>query len=236
ANSDTTGLFWYEIPTDPTKKWKEHTIIAAKKHEIHGGVSPKAVGDLDGDGDADVVTGQAWYENADGKGLQWIQHKNINFGEKHKYGIALKTWVTDMDGDGDNDFVQAEADNPDSRVAWFENDGKGNWTRHMIKEEGDGQDFHSLVVADFDNDGDLDVFSGGGPLSKKRHCVCYIWENTAGKNKKPSSDKWKEHVIAKKPSHEAVGGDVDGDGDIDICTKPWSIGNEHVFFQNRLID
>jgi hypothetical protein len=25
---------------------------------------------------------------------------------------------------------------------------------------------------------------------------------------------------------------VDGDGDIDICTKPWSTGNEHVFLMN----
>ena len=26
--------------------------------------------------------------------------------------------------EGDNDFVQAEAGNPDSRAAWFEDDGK----------------------------------------------------------------------------------------------------------------
>jgi hypothetical protein len=236
ANSDDTGLFWYEIPDDPTKKWTEHQIISAKEHEIHGGVSPNAVGDLDGDGDSDIVTGQAWYENVDGKGMKWKQHKNIDFGEKHKYGIALKTWVVDMDGDGDNDFVQAEADNPDSRVAWFENDGKGHWTRHIIKRKGDKQDFHSLAVADFDNDGDLDVFSGGGPLTVGRKTRCYIWENTAGKNKKPTSSQWKEHMVAEKPCHEAVAGDVDQDGDIDICSKPWSIGNEHFYLENKLID
>jgi hypothetical protein len=36
--------------------------------------------------------------------------------------------------------------------------------------------------------------------------------------------------------HEAVGGDVDQDGDIDICFKPWTTGNEHVYLQNRRID
>ncbi len=232
ANSDRTGLYWYEIPQDPTNKWREHLIMSAEEHKIHGGVSPRAVGDMDGDGDNDVVTGRAWYENLDGKGLSWKQHANIEFGEEHRYGIALKTWVVDMDSDGDNDFVQAEADDPDGRVAWFENDGKGEWTRHIIKDEGDRQDFHSLVVADFDGDGDSDVFSGGGPLSAKRRHKCYIWENTAGKAGRPVSGKWVEHVVARKPCHEAVAGDVDRDGDIDICSKPWHTGDEHFYLKN----
>ena len=177
---------------------------------------------------------RVWYENLDGHGLQWQAHHTIEFGEKHQYGVALKTWVLDMDGDLDMDFVQAEADNPDSRVAWFENDGHGQWTRHMIKDKGDHQDFHSLAVADFDGDGDPDVFSGGGPLSAKGQYKCYIWENTAGPNQCPTSKLWKEHVIATKPCHEAMAADVDGDGDIDICTKPWHVGNEHWYFENKL--
>lgn len=182
------------------------------------------------------MTGRAWCENLDGKGVRWRIHKTIDFGEEHRYGIAVKTWVIDLDGDGDMDFVQAEADNPDGRVAWFENDGRGHWTRHLIKDQGDKQDFHSLIVADFDGDGDADVFSGGGPLSAPGTHACYIWENAAGPKGRPTADQWIEHVIARKPCHEAVGGDVDGDGDIDICSKPWSTGNEHFFLQNRLVD
>lgn len=224
ANSDRTGLFWYEIPSDPTRKWTQHTIALAVDHKIHGGVSPQAVGDLDGDGDADVVTAQAWYENVDGKGLKW-KRDAIDFGQKDRYGIAVKTWVADMDGDKDLDFVQAEGDVPDGRVAWFENDGKGRFTRHIIKEKGDKQDFHSLAVADFDTDGDLDVFSGGGPLSPDKSYICYVWENAGG-------GKWIEHIVARRNCHEAVAADVDGDGDIDICFKPWSGSNEHVYLRN----
>lgn len=232
ANSDKAGLYWYEIPADPTQGWKAHLIVSAQKHLIHGGVSPKAAGDIDGDGDCDVVTGQVWYENSDGRGLEWTAHRNIAFGEKHQYGIALKTWVIDLDGDGDLDVVQAEADHPDGRVAWFENDGHGNWTCFIIKDKGDDQDFHTLVVADFDGDGDADVFSGGGPLSAKDSHTCYIWENTAGPNGRPTTKHWIEHIVARKPCHEAVAGDVDGDGDMDICTKPWSTGNEHIYLRN----
>jgi len=236
ANWDQAGLFWYEIPENPKSKWREHMVASSEEHEIHGGVSPKAVGDVDGDGDNDVVTGEAWYENSDGQGLQWQQHKNIDFGEHHKYGLAVRTWVVDLDDDGDNDFVQAEADNPDGRVAWFENDGTGNWTRHMIKDKGDQQDFHSLIVADFDLDGDQDVFAGGGPLSADSTFRSYIWENIATDGQKPSSDGWEEHVILHKPCHEAVGADVDGDGDIDICTKPWRTGDEHIYLRNMLVE
>ncbi|MFC2123203.1 FG-GAP repeat domain-containing protein [Bacteroidota bacterium] len=234
ANSDQYGLVWYEIPDNPAGLWKEYMIQPVANNKIHGGASPVPVGDIDGDGDNDIVSGKAWYENVDGKGKEWKEHKNIDFGEKHKYGIALKTWVIDMNYDGAIDIIQAEADNPDSRVAWFENDGTGNWSRHMIKDKGDGQDFHSLIVADFDNDGDWDVSSGGGPLSSQSHRI-YIWENvTKGKNDLPSSDKWIEHIIAEVPSHESVCGDVDGDGDIDICTKPWTTGNVHYYLENKM--
>ena len=227
ANSDRTGLFWYEIPKVVTNAWIAHLIASTEEHKVHGGVSPRAVADLDGDGDNDVVTGQVWFENVGG-GLKWRMHKNIDLGEKHQYGISVRTWTGDMDGDKDIDLVQAENDNPDGRIAWFENDGKGNWTRHIIRAEGQGQDFHSLAVADFDGDGDLDVYSGGGPISAAKKFGSYIWENAGG--------KWIERVLSDKQCHEAEAADVDGDGDIDICSKPWNGSNEHFFLRNMLVE
>jgi hypothetical protein len=226
ANSDKYGLVWYTIPEDPTQPWVEHMIQPSSNLKIHGGASPVPAGDLDGDGYNDVVSGKAWHKNLDGSGKLWIENRNIDFGEDHIYGIAVKTWIIDLDKDGDNDIVQSEADNPDSRVAWFENDGKGNMTMRIIKDKGDGQDYHSLIIADFDNDGHLDICSGGGPLSRNPPQV-YIWEQLAG-------NRWKEHVIASVQCHEAVGGDVDGDGDFDICTKPWTGGNIHYYIENKL--
>ena len=105
ANSDQYGLVWYDIPDNPADVWNEHMIQPVANHKIHGGASPVPTGDLDGDGDNDVVSGKAWYENMDGNGLEWKEHRNIDFGEEHKYGIALKTWVIDLDKDGDADIV-----------------------------------------------------------------------------------------------------------------------------------
>lgn len=227
AMSDRHGLFWYKIPADPTKTWQKHKIGEA----VHGGIDPRGAADIDGDGDIDVVRSNVWLENETGKGTKWVEHRNIDFGQPaSRFPFMTKTWVVDLDEDGDNDIVQAEGDCASGRVAWHQNtDGKGrNWKRYLLAEN-TNQDFHSLAVADFDSDGDLDIFSGGGPFTKALPRRWFIWENTEG-----TAKKWKRHLVfSGKRCHEAKAADVDGDGDVDICSKPWN-GNEHIYLRNML--
>jgi len=230
--SDSAGVFWYKIPADATKKWQGRKVGPG----VHGGIDPRGVGDIDGDGDNDIVRSTGWYENADGKGTSWTWHENIEGGSGGRFKDTTKSWIVDLDKDGDNDVVMTDADIEagTGRAHWFQNkDGKGrSWIRHSIASK--KGDLHTLSVADFDNDGDWDVFSGEGPLGGTgpggRH-LCFIWENLDGRGA-----KWKEHVILEgKRCHEGMTGDVDGDGDIDICSKPWN-GSLHFYLRNMLVE
>ena len=47
-----------------------------------------------------------------------------------KYGYAFGVAAADLDGDGDLDLTSCDTTN--NALYWFENDGKGNFKRHII--------------------------------------------------------------------------------------------------------
>jgi hypothetical protein len=117
--------------------------------------------DLDGDADLDVLYASrlnntiAWNENTDGQG---------NFGtqqiikiEDNALGGGQPLLAADVDGDSDLDVLVASP--LSSKIDWYENtDGKGTFgTEQVISTE--IQRSRSVVAADLDGDGDLDVLS-----------------------------------------------------------------------------
>lgn len=215
--SDRNNIRWYKVPTDPRQPWKRTDIGPS----VHAGL---AVGDLDGDGDLDVIRSNLWFENVDGKGTQWKIHENIPFGNPNEpYRLATRCSVVDMDADGDADLVMTENEIRGGRIGWLENrDGKGGeWSLHLLPS-GDTAArgaYHSLIVADFDLDGDWDIFTcemEGIPGEKQPRW--FVWENLDGKGQ-----NWTEHVVLDMGlgGHEAVAADFDGDEDLDIISKLW---------------
>ena len=86
--------------------------------------------DLDGDGDADVLSASgwddevAWYENLGGGvfGAQQVITNLANY--------AQSVYATDLDGDGDADVLSASSN--DDEVAWYENLGGGMFGAQQV--------------------------------------------------------------------------------------------------------
>jgi hypothetical protein len=210
---------WYEL--DGTNHWRSHIVGPP----MHGAITPAGIGDLDGDGDIDIVRANTWFENKDGKGLEWLAHDNIPMGRKGPFGICVRTFVVDMDGDGHKDIVMCDADIEDCKVVILLNeDGKGGkWLKKELPQSFRYGSLHSFAVADLNGDGRLDIASNEQEEllpSGRENPRWIVWENL-GKN------QFKETIVLdqKLGGHELQVGDVDGDGDLDICSKPWGVRN-----------
>jgi hypothetical protein len=228
---DGDGCFWYNVPANPRagENWPRTTVtldVLNERGDIHGGIQANGVGDLDGDGDADVVLTDRWYENV-GEGQDWKRHA-LPFGSRGPWGLSSRSWIADLDGDSDSDLFMVHGDQQNSGAAWLENDGKKppRFEVHFLANKAPGTrgSFHSLALADFDQDGDLDALVveqeddsilpvGAGPR-------WFIFENLGG-----PGVRFEERVIldAKLGGHDVKVGDIDGDGDIDIASKVWNL-------------
>ena len=251
AYSQTIGTIrWYKI-NDPLR-WQSGDIASGVNDiDVHAGFAPHGAGDLNGDTYPDILMPFYWYENP-GRDLRqkWTKHKwNYREITDTPYGRSFRSWIVDLDADGDNDMIVADCDVTMSRAYWYENREAGKTFREHPLPLPDGQtgSFHSLVVADFDRDQDLDIFLGEQedndqkpipgmkPIGLKERGILLI---NAGSKTKP---RFKCRIIHQdNPGwHDTRVGDVDGDGDLDLVTKIWNADEEGIwhadYWRNDLI-
>ncbi|MEZ4675579.1 MAG: VCBS repeat-containing protein [Caldilineaceae bacterium] len=87
--------------TGPLANWQRHVIDASRPWRAFF----IDAADLDGDGDADIVTGGWWYENPGIVAGTWSRH---SFGDR----LANMALLHDFDGDGAIDILGARAQQP----------------------------------------------------------------------------------------------------------------------------
>ena len=194
-------VLWFENTEGDASQWTRHLLM-----ETFAFAEQLRVGDLDGDGDGDVVAviesadRIEWYENAFGDGSFWVPHPLADMPSPSDIDLA------DVDGDGDLDVFSASESQ--DLVRWHENldASGGSWTDRPFPGTIDRP--YAIVGADLD--GDLDVDLAVRVLGDQE-LVWYANANGDG-------SAWTSTFVAPTPSGFAnlVAADVDGDGDVDL--------------------
>ena len=181
----------------------------------------------------DIVMPQGWYENPGDNKKQWILHRWTDFGlnigiADTPYGTSFRSWICDLNSDGNNDivFTNCDVENSKAYLLYNINGGKNFKLEPLPFPDGPSGSLHSLGVADLNNDGLSDIFSGEQedpdkgmkPAGLKERGI--VWINK-GTKKKPVFEY--RIINTDNPGwHDTVLIDVDGDGDTDLVNKVWN--------------
>jgi hypothetical protein len=195
---------------DSPDSWQKTAEIYVET--LHEG---QHVGDLDGDGDIDVVSTAFWFENPGGDMTEeWIVRNidpfwNTDSGSTWEYN-ATKIICQDIDDDERDEVFISCSEKFRERIAWYDNDNpqEEDWEMHLI---GKNSFAHTLQVDDLDKDGDYDVLSGNnGDQADPENSPVIIFLNQG------DNLNWEKQLLTKTGAYNSYLGDVEGDGDLDL--------------------
>lgn len=184
-----------------------------------GRVADVQPGDFDGDGDQDLVVAEfGWQKlgqvllliNQGGEGpAPRFEQRQVD----NRHG-AIHVPVADLNGDGKLDFMALLSQEHETIIAYL-NRGDGTFDKNIVYAAPHPlYGSSSIQLVDMDGDADLDVLYANGDGFDRRflkpfHAVQWL-ENTG---KYPFVHR---HLTYMPGCHRALGGDLDGDGDLDV--------------------
>jgi hypothetical protein len=199
-------------------------------HSAHEGLE---VGDLDMDGDPDLILNGFWLPTPNTPAAARLAANYTNrvidsawFNQGGDWTAdSCKVVVGDFDGDGTNDVAFSQSERAGYAVAWYRSatpNGGGPWTKHNVAVV----DYcHNLQAADFDLDGKVDLLVGG--LIQSQHRGLKLMLNNGG------GTNWGEFIIQTDGSYSAETGDIDNDGDLDIVgIRNWNSAPTYIYRNN----
>lgn len=216
------SIAWFSIPSNPyrAKHWNRHIFANG---DARGGSHYMGVGDIDGDGWKEIAVGAKGKPFADGNwfaywqnpGKQAVKRAWLKVSLAQDQTAATNIRPADVNGDGKVDWVATRGHGVG--VIWFENP---SWQIHDI--DATLLQPHSLTVADFDQDGDVDAASCG---YESKRVMLYL-NNGQGKFKWTVLDENEE-------SYDLRHVDMDADGDLDLLNAGRGSQNV-VWYENPL--
>jgi hypothetical protein len=172
-----------------------------------------ATGDIDGDGQTDLVAGRNWYKSGD-----WAPRPLRNIEDWNGYVESNGDYLFDINGDGRLDVVAGSF--LPTEIHWYENPGQEalrlgkRWPQHLLVDTGntcnEGQMMH-----DIDGDGRPEWLVN----SWKKDVPTVIWRFV--ERTEPAEDgalfELKPHHVGEKANgHGLAVGDISGDGRDDL--------------------
>ncbi|MGN6328787.1 MAG: FG-GAP-like repeat-containing protein [Rhodanobacter sp.] len=180
-----------------------------------------SIGNLDGDGDPDIVLA---------KGRHWPLHDLVllndghgHFDDRHALDATADRSYTaalaDLDGDGDLDLAVGN-DRPDTKRIYF-NDGHGHFTQASTFGEANWST-RNITLADLNGDhrADIIVANRGGPHNLSKNQVCL----NDGGGRFPSCV-----VLSGESATTIAAADFDGNRTIDLVVPHPDGGQTHIF-------